>query len=187
MNLMELRKQSAEVADKFIHDVHEDQWDKQSNCTEWTVKQLVNHIVSGNYWEPEILAGRTLKEVDGRFDGDLVGNNPLQIWEKSIREANANLVRNPAVIDRMVHLSYGDVPCHEYLAQRILDLTIHGWDVAKSTGQDQKLPDELVQYLWDTFSNQDKMLRDSRLFGEEVPVPADAPLQTKLLAILGRQ
>jgi uncharacterized protein (TIGR03086 family) len=187
MDIMELRMKSADTADGYIHAVREDQWSTQSNCTEWTVKQLVNHMVNENYWEPELLAGKTIKEVGDRFEGDLVGNNPVEVWEKSIREANAKIEATTPAIDKMCHLSYGDVPCHEYLSQRILDLTIHGWDVAKSTGQPLVLPPELVQFLWDTFSRQEEMLRSSGLFGKQISVPPGSELQTKLLALLGRQ
>lgn len=187
MGILELRKLAGQTADVYIHRIRDDQWGIPSNCTQWTVKQLVNHLVNENYWEPELLSGKTIKEVGDRFEGDLLGNNPVEIWEKTLKDANAKLDSNPNIIDRMCHLSYGNVPCHEYISQRILDLTIHGWDIAKSTGQDQKLPEELVKFLWDTFSPQEQLLRESGVFGQKIDVPATADLQTRLLGLLGRQ
>lgn len=186
MDILELRRLAAQSADVYIHRIREDQWSTQSNCTEWTVKQLVNHLVKENYWEPEILSGKTAKDVGDRFDGDLLGNNPIEIWEKTIKDANIHIEANPNILDHICHLSHGQVPCHEYISQRILDLTIHGWDIAKSTGQDQKLPEELVTFLWETFSSQEKELQSTGLFGQKISVPDDADLQTKLLGMLGR-
>ena len=46
-------------------------------ATSWTVRELVNHIVTGNYWAEELASGKTIEEVGDRLDGDVLGDDPL--------------------------------------------------------------------------------------------------------------
>jgi uncharacterized protein (TIGR03086 family) len=74
-----------------------------------------------------------------------------------------------------------------YCGHRFIDVLIHGWDVAESTGQDTNLPEELVQACWEVVEPQLSELGGSGAFGTQVEVPEGADLQTKLLAALGRR
>jgi uncharacterized protein (TIGR03086 family) len=64
---------------------------------------------------------------------------------------------------------------------------IHGWDLAKATGQDTTLDPELVDACWTVIRPQMELLEASGMFGTKVPVADDADAQTKLLAALGRR
>lgn len=187
MEILQLRKLAGETATRYVMHLHDDQWNIPSTYPGWTVRDTVNHLVKENYWEPEFVSGKRAKDVGNKYEGDLLGASPREIWEKTLHDADAAIEANPNVIDRICHLPHGDVPCHEYISQRILDLTIRSWDLAKSTGQDTVLPPELVQFLWDTFANQEKLIRDSGVFIQKVDIPPDADLQTKLLGVFGRK
>ena len=69
----------------------------------------------------------------------------------------------------------------------LMDLLVHGWDLARATGQDESLdPDEVHAFLvgiepWDA------ALRSSGHFGPRVAVPDDADEQTRLIAFTGRR
>jgi uncharacterized protein (TIGR03086 family) len=90
-------------------------------------------------------------------------------------------------LDALVHLSYADVPCREYLGQMLTDAEVHGWDLAIATDQDATLDPEVVAALLPDIIESEEMLRGSGMFGERVPVPGDADDGTLLLAILGRE
>jgi uncharacterized protein (TIGR03086 family) len=67
------------------------------------------------------------------------------------------------------------------------DLVIHGWDLARATGQDEAMsPDDIgrVQAVADGFGDS---MRAPGAFGPAVEAPTDADPQTKLLAYVGRQ
>ena len=72
--------------------------------------------------------------------------------------------------------------CH-----RFLDVLVHGWDLAKATGQDATLPPELVRGCLDVVEPQLSMLQASGAFGAAVETAPDADPQTRLLGMLGRR
>ena len=89
-------------------------------------------------------------------------------------------------MDQVVHLSFGDVPGHEYVTQLVADLVIHGWDLAHATGQDETLDPDKCAAMLAGMLPMDEALRQSGQYGPRVHVPDDADVQTKLLAFIGR-
>jgi uncharacterized protein (TIGR03086 family) len=85
-----------------------------------------------------------------------------------------------------VHLSYDTVSAADYLEEQVGDVTIHSWDLARATGSDEDLDGSLVDAVWTVFEPQAESLAASGLFAPIVPVPADAPLRVRLLALTGR-
>ena len=90
-------------------------------------------------------------------------------------------------MERPVAVSYGPVPGEVYAGHRFIDVLIHGWDLAKATGQDATLDPDLVEACWSVINPQMELLRGSGMFGDDVEVSDDADSQTKLLATLGRR
>ena len=54
-----------------------------SVCDEWDVRALVNHIVSGNLWVPELVGGKSIADVGDRLDGDVLGDDPVAAYDAS--------------------------------------------------------------------------------------------------------
>jgi uncharacterized protein (TIGR03086 family) len=186
VNLPEVHARAAlETTRAFMAGTRPDQWAQPSTCAGWDVHALANHVVSGNFWASPLVAGETIEQVGDRLDGDLLADDPLAAYDASAEEA-AGAFRAPGAMDRMVAVSYGPVPGSVYCGHRFIDVLIHGWDLAMSTGQDATLPDDLVEACWEVVEPQLELLEGSGMFGEEYAVPADANRQTKLLAVLGR-
>ena len=125
-------------ARRSIAGVRDDQWAQQSDCDDWTVRELVNHIVTGNYWAAELGSGFTIEAVGDRLDGDVLGTDPLRAYDDSALVAAA-VFRAPGAMEAPCAVSYGPVPGEVYCGHRLIDVLIHGWDVAASTGQDTAL------------------------------------------------
>jgi len=85
------------------------------------------------------------------------------------------------------HLSFGDYSGSDYSAQLFMDTLIHGWDIASATGQDTRLDPELVDACLPIAEQLTSQFRSAGVFGENLPVDADASPQQRLLALLGRQ
>jgi uncharacterized protein (TIGR03086 family) len=186
VDLPEVHARALERARRAVAGVREDQWGSGSDCEGWTVRELVNHIVTGNYWAAELGSGQTIEEVGDRLDGDVLGTDPLRAYDDSSIMAAA-VFREPGAMEAPCAVSYGPVPGEVYCGHRFLDVLIHGWDVASSTGQDTTLEPELVEACFEVIEPQLDMLVGSGMFGTKLEVPDDAGRQTQLLAVLGRR
>jgi uncharacterized protein (TIGR03086 family) len=149
------------------------------------VRALVNHLVTGHYWAAELSRGKTIADVGDALDGDVLGADPLVAYDAALAQAQAGFSR-PGALEATCELSYGDVQVAVYCSHRILDTFIHGWDLARATRQDDTLDPELVRIAYAMFEPHAADLQATGAFGTPVPVAEDTDLQTRLLAMLGR-
>ncbi|MBV2366286.1 TIGR03086 family metal-binding protein [Streptomonospora nanhaiensis] len=182
--LLDLHGQAVSEFDQRVRAVQVTQWADPTPCTEWDVHDLVNHITGEQLWVPYLLAGGDTAAAGDRFDGDVLGDEPVATWEVAAREARAAWLQ-PGTQERTVHLSFGDAPGEVYLWQMTFDLTVHAWDLARAVGADERLDPALVDAVLDWTRGQD--FSGSGIFADPVPVPDDADAQTRLLALTGRR
>jgi uncharacterized protein (TIGR03086 family) len=160
-------------------------WKAVTPCTDWDVRTLVNHVVGELLWVPPLLEGKTIAEVGDRFDGDILGDDPLAIWIDAAAGAQA-AASQPGAQERTVHLSFGDFPGGDYLGQVTSDVIIHSWDLARAVGADDRLNSALVEFVDDFLSPQVDAWRSAGAFGPAIDVAPDAGAQDRLLAQTGR-
>lgn len=159
-------------------------WSRPTPCSEWSVRDLVRHLVYEELWAPPLLAGATVAEIGDRFEGDILGDDPQAAWKEAAAAASA--AGTSEVLDRTVHLSFGDFPGREYLGQLTADHVIHAWDLARGIGAHERLDPKLVEFVDAFMAPQVDQWRDAGVFAAAVPVSGDADLQAKLLAATGR-
>jgi uncharacterized protein (TIGR03086 family) len=184
-DVRELHQRATAAFGRHVHAIREDQWGAPTPCSDWDVRQVVNHVVAENRWSPPLLAGRTIAEVGDRFDGDVLGDDGKAAWDDSAAEAVA-AVYSDGSMDRVVHLSFGDFPGREYTMQLFADLLIHGWDLARAIGDDERLDPELVEACATWFAAMEDGYRAGGAVGPRVEVATDADDQDRLLAMFGR-
>ena len=66
------------------------------------------------------------------------------------------------------------------------DQLLHGWDLAKATGQDTTMPEGLPEAAYEMIHGRFTDEQRKGLFKPEVRVPPNASAQEKLLAYTGR-
>ncbi|WP_051969798.1 TIGR03086 family metal-binding protein [Kitasatospora azatica] len=169
-----------------VHQVARNQWHSPTPCADWSVHDLVNHLTAGQLWVPELLMGATIAEVGDRFDGDMLGADPVAAWTSAATAARAAFTV-PGAMDLTVHLSYGDRAALDYCAELTVDLTVHTWDLAHATGQDAHLAPELVEFALHEVTPYADQLAASGAFAPPVATPPQADPQTRLLGLLGRR
>lgn len=184
--LPEQHERALQATGRLVDAVKEDQLGDPTPCDGWNVRELLNHIVSGNFWVGELVAGKTIEEVGDKLDGDVLGADHAAAYRNSAAVAGSAF-KEPGAMEKPVAVSYGPVPGEIYAGHRLIDVLVHGWDLAKGTGQDTTLDPALVQACWAVVEPQLEGLSGSGAFGTIIEVPADASPQTKLLAALGRQ
>jgi uncharacterized protein (TIGR03086 family) len=158
-------------------------WHAPTPDTEWDVSDLARHVIREQQWVPLLLAGRSIDEVGDEIDA-IDDDNLLAEWQKWSLVATRAWASAP--FEATVQLSYDTVTMQDYLKEQTADVTIHSWDMARATGSDEHLDDELVAATWTIFEPQRETLVATGLYEEPVGVDEDAPLEWRLLAITGR-
>lgn len=180
----------AEALDLFterVHAIRPDQWDDPTPCTEWTVRDLVNHLAVEQMWVPPLVRdGGTTAEQGEAFEGDLLGEDPVATWDEAAAAAREAFAA-PGALERTVDLSFGETPATHYCTQMTADATVHAWDLSRAIGADERLPKALVDFSVREVAPYAAELEKSGLFAAAVEPPPDADAQTKLLALLGRE
>jgi uncharacterized protein (TIGR03086 family) len=183
--LLELfQRAQAQFTDR-VDTVDPDQWEDEA-LPEWTVADLVAHMVTEMLWVPPLFAGEPYAE--GRFPDsttDLLGDDAFTSWESAADDALSAIAEDEALI-RTIHLERGPTPARLYVEELIADLTVHAWDLARATGGDTELDGQLVTAA---------LVVGERLPEEGVPDLFDPPLDTsdsatpqqRLLARFGRR
>jgi uncharacterized protein (TIGR03086 family) len=171
---------------RHVHSIGDGQWHDPTPCTDWDVRTLVNHVTVEQLWVPPLAQGSTVTDIGTRFDGDQLGDDPVAAWDAAVK---ASLVSfgAPAALDGTVSLSAGAKPTAEYCWEMTTDALIHSWDLARAIGADESLDAELAELVYERTLPVAASLQETGLFAPPVPVPDDAPRQTKLLAIFGRR
>lgn len=181
---------------KVVQQIKDDQWSlplpswlqagRTQNRDELDLLKIINYHAYDEAWVPETLTGKTIAEVGSKYDGDLLGADPRSSYQALLDKAVAAVeaLDDP---DKPVHLTYGDWPAREYLKHITSFRGLRAYDIAEWIGVDTKLPDDLVQGMWDLFEPEAEDWRKMGVFGEKYEVSTDASLQDKLMALCGRK
>jgi len=159
-------------------------WYRPTPCDDWNVRDLVGHVVGENLWAPSLLEGTTIDDVGDRFDGDVVGDDPVGAWDRSSGGALAAAAATD--LDTTVHLSFGDFPAAEYLWQLTVDAVVHGWDLARATGQDETIDPEVAAACLSWFGPNEDAYRHAGAIGPAVAVAEGGDAASELVARFGR-
>jgi len=184
-DLAELFSLSVEQFGGRVREVGE-RWRLPTPDAEWDVRALVNHVLLENLWAPPLLEGLTIADVGDRFDGDQLGDDPVSAFADAARSSVA-AAREPDALGRTVHVSFGDITGRDYVSQLVCDHVIHGWDLARSIGADERVDPVLVEFTHGYLAPQAEEWRAAGAFGPRIELGADADLQSRLLALTGRR
>jgi len=157
-------------------------WSAPTPDTEWSVRDLVRHIVVEQQWIPPLLAGLSILEAKRSIAP--LGTDLAAEWNTHSVLAATAWANTPALSP--VTLSYDTVTATDYLREQVSDVTIHAWDLARATAADEVLDVLLVEAVWSVFEPQKDTLEASGLFASPIGLSDDAPLQSRLLALTGR-
>jgi len=153
--------------------------------TEWDVKALAGHILYELSWVADIVQGKTIAEVGTAYDGDLVDGDLQGNWRLAARRATEAV--SHCDLQATAHLSYADVTNEEYVREAAADMLIHGWDLATALKIAVRFDPSVAQAVYDTALPRQSGMAQSGMFAPAVTVAAGADIQTKLLALYGRQ
>lgn len=158
MDLNTLYRTTVEGWSDQVRQVGADQWDLPTPCSDWTVRELANHVAGESLWAVPLVQGSTIEEVGDRFDGDLLGDDPSSAATQAADDGIAAVgERLPA--GGTVHLSYGEEQLDEYVRQLVADHLIHAWDLAVATGHRLQPDPDAVSDVAAWFADREEMYR----------------------------
>jgi len=169
----------------IVAGVRPEQLSAPTPCKDWDVRLLLNHIIGGNHMFAELARGGRV-ETTGEM-ADYTRPDPGTHYLDSA-EAVLAAWSEPGAMQRTCHMPFGDIPAPAAVSIHFLDLVVHGWDLARATGQaatvDADLAAEALDISSDLLSPE---LRQTGVFGPEVPASQDDPLHERLMAFMGRR
>ncbi|MFC6288312.1 TIGR03086 family metal-binding protein [Nocardioides sp. GCM10027113] len=186
MDLNTLYHRTVESWADRVNAVKADQWDDPTPCREWSVRQLTNHVTGEDLWTSPLVNGATIAEVGDRFDGDVLGDDPIRTALTAAGEATRDVARTLPQHGQ-VHLSWGDESIDEYVRQLAADHLVHGWDLAVATGGDPRLDPALVAEVAAWFAAYEERFRGAGVIGPRASTGVDPhDPQAALLSAFGR-
>jgi uncharacterized protein (TIGR03086 family) len=164
--------------------VSDEEWDRPTPNPGWSVRDLVSHVVGGNRRYLVLLSGAPTVEVEKLRGGDHLGDDPLAAFDQTSADV-ATAFRQPGALDQTVHHRKGDRSGDDLLTMRILEHSLHGWDLATALGRDADIDPAVVAVLLDRVSH-DALIRSGYPGEPEAARPADQGPQQRLLVLTGR-
>lgn len=165
--------------------VRPDQLDAPTPCASWKVSNLIDHIVGGQFFFAAAASGQPPSAERPNFaSGD---------FNATFREGAAASVAafaSDGAMERIMHLPFGDMPGSVFIGIAATDTFMHGWDLARATGQNSDLDPQLAAGLLagirsalpDSFRGADGVAP----FGPAQTAPEGATNADQLAAFLGR-
>lgn len=171
------------AATEVVSGIQTMQMNDPTPCDEFTVHDILNHM---------IVLGTTFAHM-------FRGEQPPEItppavygWvpEKEFRAAMDDLldaVRSPGAVERTLGTPLGEMSGETFARFVALDGLVHGWDMARATGQDYT-PDPDVVAAVDEFARDalTAEMRGGGKFAAPTSPPADADRLERLVAFSGR-
>ncbi len=157
-------------------------------CTEWTVKDLINHMVTGATMFAISAEQGSIPDdqLGSLMSNDNVGDDPKGAWDKASKRA-LTAFEKPGVMEKVVKLPFGEMPAGVALNIAIFDVATHATDLARATGQtitDTGLLEDALTMGREMIGPE---MRQPGVFDAEQEAPADAPVADRLLAFAGRK
>ena len=152
-------------------------------CKDWNVQQLMEHISGGMGMAAAAFSGREFNAAD---HDKAKGGTSLTAYDAAMKQAVGGLHALKS-IDVTVKAPFGERPARDLAVTLFMDNLVHGWDLAQATGQETKLPKDLVEACYEAFAPRFAQMAGSKSFGAQVEVAASASTQVKLLAGFGRK
>lgn len=164
--------------DARVQSTAPDAWGNQSPCAEWKARDVVVHV--GNAFN-RITAALSNEEPHAiGADEDIV-----PAWNTARDQFLA--VVATADLTRQVPGPFGPMPAEQVIGRFMsTDVLVHSWDLARATGGDERLDENIVAAAYSGLKPMDAMIRQPGVFAAKVDAPSGADLQTEFLTFLGR-
>jgi uncharacterized protein (TIGR03086 family) len=186
MDLTAMQRACAST-ERVIEGVEPEQYGLPTPCVDWDVRALLNHVL-GTLSLGTALLGDSASEVEmmpGELPRvDLVGDDPVKRYRLGVETLLA--AAGGDALSRSHSTPLGEMPGAMLGGFTTLDIAVHGWDLAKATGQrvtlEPDLAEEILGFARQTITDATRAPR----IGPEIRADENASTTDQLMAYLGR-
>jgi uncharacterized protein (TIGR03086 family) len=176
---------AAETARIVVDAANTKNLEQTTPCTDWELRTLLNHTILWTSYSAERRAyGESVAEE--LMSRDFTAEpGYAQAYQAQIARA-VQAWSDPEAWQRELGVMGSTTPAADVAAMLIAEMVLHGWDVARATGQDYHCDDEVARAVLNTVEAQGDLFRQYQGFAAVVPVPDDATAFDRALALSGR-
>ncbi|MEO8829167.1 TIGR03086 family metal-binding protein [Lapillicoccus sp.] len=155
-------------------------WDAPAPVAGWLARDVVTHLLE---WFPDFLRSATGLVLE---QGPAPQDDLVTAWQTHA-DAVQRLLDGREAATPFRHPMVGEMPLPDAVDRFYTsDVFMHTWDLARATGQDERLDPQTCADLLDEMTPIEELMRSSGQYGPRVQVPDDSDAQTRLLAFIGR-
>lgn len=183
MNVVDLDRRAALGTAALIDATSLGQYAAPTPCADWTVRDLLTHLIAGNVKYVEIGRGKEW----ARGAPDVVLDDDPGLMYRRTMDAMLEAWEQPGVLDRDTALPVGRGRAELALYLHLGETLVHGWDIARATGQLCLWDAEVVEPSLTQFKSWLPAQRPpGSPFSDATAVADDAAPIDRLAAYLGR-
>jgi uncharacterized protein (TIGR03086 family) len=177
-----------QVVARLAQGVTDEQLADGTPCPDCAVRNMLGHLIG---------LSSAFRDAGHKDLGATTDTNPDTVvpdigpgWREELPKVLDELAeawRDPAAWTGMTRAGGVDLPGAVAAAVAADELVIHGWDLARATGQTYAPDPAALQVSYDfLLAAAEDPSRGGGIFGPVVPVPADAPLVARAVGLSGR-
>ena len=184
MDAVALFSKASQATAGVASNVTEGQLSDATPCADLDVKSLSNHMAG--FYGMTAMAARK-QTIEGEPGADIVGSDPASVIPGMIQGAVAAW-QEPGSTEGKTQFGPGDYDAGFAANITLFETVVHGWDLAKGTGQDLQVSEEVGEAVFGIAQQlcNDEQRGEGKPFGDEVTVPDGASAFDKALGLTGR-
>jgi uncharacterized protein (TIGR03086 family) len=160
---------AATEAARVVNGVH-DNLDAVTPCGDWDLRTLLNHTILWTSYSAERRAHGESVAAD-LMDKDFTADPGFRAGYAAQIDKAVQAWSDPATWEGDIDVMGNATPRADVAAMLIMEMALHGWDVARATGQDYALDDAAAEVVLATVEAQAELFRKYEGFADAVPLP----------------
>ena len=182
----EILERANASTEKLLASVSRDQLGLTSPCASWRVRDVVSHLVGNNFWFQAIAREGAPPDRPNNAAPDESGGD----YVARFREGSGSAVAAfESAMDKTLSLPWAQMPASVFIVMASADQFVHGWDLAKATGQpvdlDPDLASQFLGFYREAIADEFRGPDPAAPFGPLVTTASADPV-AQLVAITGR-
>lgn len=178
---------AARALQELLPGVSDEQLGRPTPCERWSVGDLLDHLIGLTYGfrlaaekAPDPAPGGPGEPAAARLHPQWRSRLPEQLDRMVVAWRAPDAWAGEAAIGGVV------LPAPAIGLFGLNELVVHGWDLARATGQPYDPGRQTVEAVHGLVSQQASAEGTPGLFGPSISLPADAPLLDRVVALTGR-